>query len=108
MFLNFVLGTDLVEWQLKIASGEKLPLSQNDIPLRGHAFEARIYAEDPRGGFLPGAGQLLHLTTPEAAEDTRIETGKHYHQYAYLIKYVDLLITLFLGLIQFLFIFCRC
>ncbi|CAG9863400.1 unnamed protein product [Phyllotreta striolata] len=72
---EMITGTDLVEWQIKIASGEKLPLAQKDIPLRGHAFEARIYAEDPSGGFLPGAGRLLHLSPPEASDDTRIETG---------------------------------
>lgn len=64
-----------MEWQLKVASGEKLPLTQEEIKLKGHAFEARIYAEDPRGGFLPGAGPLLHLTTPEPQPDVRIETG---------------------------------
>ncbi|CAH0556999.1 unnamed protein product [Brassicogethes aeneus] len=72
---EMITGTDLVEWQIKIASGEKLPLNQEDIPLKGHAFEARIYAEDPRGGFLPGAGPLRHLTTPNPSEDVRIETG---------------------------------
>lgn len=64
-----------MEWQIKIASGEELPVKQEDIPLRGHAFEARIYAENPRGGFLPGAGPLLYLQTPEASTDVRIETG---------------------------------
>ncbi|CAG9825447.1 unnamed protein product [Phaedon cochleariae] len=72
---EMITGTDLVEWQIKIASGEKLPLTQEQIQSRGHAFEARIYAEDPRGGFLPGAGPLLHLVTPDVSEDTRIETG---------------------------------
>ncbi|XP_019871094.2 methylcrotonoyl-CoA carboxylase subunit alpha, mitochondrial isoform X1 [Aethina tumida] len=72
---EMITGTDLVEWQIKIASGEELPVKQEDIPLRGHAFEARIYAENPRGGFLPGAGPLLYLQTPEASTDVRIETG---------------------------------
>lgn len=72
---ELVTGTDLVEWQLRVASGEPLPLSQEEIRLSGHAFEARIYAEDPDGGFLPGAGPLLHLTTPKAQPDVRIETG---------------------------------
>lgn len=67
----------MVEWQLKIASGEKLPMNQEDIKLNGHAFEARIYAEDPRGGFLPGAGPLLYLQTPNPSEDVRIETGSY-------------------------------
>ncbi|XP_008544200.1 methylcrotonoyl-CoA carboxylase subunit alpha, mitochondrial [Microplitis demolitor] len=70
-----ITGLDLVEWQLKVAAGEKLPLAQRDITIRGHAFEARIYAEDPRGGFLPRAGPLLHLTPPEADENVRVETG---------------------------------
>ncbi|KAJ8934193.1 hypothetical protein NQ314_013510 [Rhamnusium bicolor] len=72
---EMITGIDLVEWQIKIASGEKLLLTQKEIPLKGHAFEARIYAEDPRGGFLPGAGPLLHLSTPASSKDVRIETG---------------------------------
>lgn len=48
---------------------------QSDILMSGHAFESRIYAEDPRGGFLPGAGPLIHMSTPEPASDVRIETG---------------------------------
>lgn len=68
-------GTDLVEWQIRVASGEELPLAQDQITRKGHAFEARIYAEDPEGDFLPGAGPLLLLTVPEESEDTRIETG---------------------------------
>lgn len=72
---EMITNTDLVEWQLKIASGEKLPVTQEDIKMHGHAFEARIYAEDPRGGFLPGAGPLKHLSTPTPAETIRIETG---------------------------------
>lgn len=50
-------------------------MTQEDITLSGHAFEARIYAEDPRGGFLPGAGPLRHLRPPQAATDVRVETG---------------------------------
>ncbi|XP_022912836.2 methylcrotonoyl-CoA carboxylase subunit alpha, mitochondrial [Onthophagus taurus] len=72
---EMITGTDLVEWQIKIASGEKLPLKQEEITLNGHSFEARIYAEDPSGGFLPGAGPLLYLSTPKPAEDVRVETG---------------------------------
>lgn len=72
---EMITGTDLVEWQLKIAAGEPIPLTQEQITMNGHAFEARIYAEDPRGGFLPGAGPLKHLTTPKAEEFVRIETG---------------------------------
>lgn len=70
------IGTDLVEWQIKVASGEPLPLTQEEIVLNGHAFEARIYAEDPRSGFLPGAGTIHYLSTPPVDPDTRIETGE--------------------------------
>lgn len=70
-----ITGTDLVEWQIRIAAGEPLPLTQDKIKRKGHAFEARIYAEDPRGGFLPGAGPLHHLSTPESSEFVRVETG---------------------------------
>ncbi len=67
-----ITGIDLVEWQLRVASGEPLPLRQQDIPLRGHAFEARLYAEDVPAGFLPATGTLDHLAFPAGA---RIETG---------------------------------
>uniref|UniRef100_A0A452QY67 Methylcrotonyl-CoA carboxylase subunit 1 n=1 Tax=Ursus americanus TaxID=9643 RepID=A0A452QY67_URSAM len=72
---EMITGTDLVEWQLRIAAGEKIPLSQEEISLQGHAFEARIYAEDPDNNFMPGAGPLVHLSTPQADLCTRIETG---------------------------------
>lgn len=70
-----ITGLDLVEWQLRVASGEELPLKQEQISLNGHAFEARIYAENPRNGFLPGAGQLLYLKPPQEADNVRVETG---------------------------------
>lgn len=60
---------------LQVAAGERLPLLQDDIILSGHSFEARIYAEDPNNDFLPGAGPLLHLSTPLPDQNTRIETG---------------------------------
>lgn len=72
---EMITGTDLVEWQLRVAAGERLPLLQDDIILNGHSFEARIYAEDPNNDFMPGAGPLLHLSTPQADAETRIETG---------------------------------
>jgi len=72
---EMVTNTDLVEWQLMVAQGEQIPLTQAEIPLKGHAFEARIYAEDPDNNFMPGAGPLLHLSTPAADPDTRVETG---------------------------------
>ncbi|XP_015126568.1 methylcrotonoyl-CoA carboxylase subunit alpha, mitochondrial [Diachasma alloeum] len=70
-----ITGLDLVEWQLNIAAGEKLPLTQDQLSINGHAFEARIYAEDPRGGFLPRAGPLVHLSPPKTSENIRVETG---------------------------------
>ncbi|XP_025162213.1 methylcrotonoyl-CoA carboxylase subunit alpha, mitochondrial isoform X2 [Harpegnathos saltator] len=70
-----ITGLDLVEWQLRVANGEELPLKQEEIHLNGHAFEARIYAENPRNGFLPGAGQLVYLTPPQATNNVRVETG---------------------------------
>lgn len=72
---EMITGTDLVEWQIRIASGEPLPVTQEQIIRRGHAFEARIYAENPRGGFLPGAGPLDHLSTPTPDQNVRVETG---------------------------------
>lgn len=60
-----ITGQDLVEWQLRIASGEKLPIiNQKDIPLIGHAFEARVYAEDPEDNFLPKSGLIKILKEP--------------------------------------------
>ncbi|XP_032578614.1 methylcrotonoyl-CoA carboxylase subunit alpha, mitochondrial [Drosophila sechellia] len=72
---EMITGTDLVEWQIRIAAGEPLPLKQSEITRRGHAFEARIYAENPRGGFLPGAGPLRYLSTPQPSNNVRVETG---------------------------------
>lgn len=67
-----VTGIDLVEWQLRVAAGEPLPLSQDGIALSGHAIEARLYAEDVPKGFLPATGRLTHLHFPDNA---RAETG---------------------------------
>lgn len=72
---EMITGTDLVEWQIRIASGERLPVTQDQITRKGHAFEARIYAENPRGGFLPGAGPLEHLSAPQSNQFVRVETG---------------------------------
>ncbi|GFG33095.1 hypothetical protein Cfor_12117 [Coptotermes formosanus] len=72
---EMVTNTDLVEWQFRVASGEKLPLSQEEICLRGHAFEARICAESPVNNFMPCTGILQYLTTPVPSTDVRVETG---------------------------------
>lgn len=98
---EMVTNMDLVEWQFKVcqtnflvsnntlfvflktdqnfrlqvANGEKLPVTQEDIKLNGHAFEARVYAEDPERGFLPGAGKLEYLSTPQESAHVRVETG---------------------------------
>jgi len=69
-----VTGLDLVEWQFRIAANEKLPLTQQQVPLQGHAVEARLYAEDPERGFLPSTGRLFALQFPQA-EGLRIDTG---------------------------------
>ena len=72
---EMVTGIDLVEWQLRVAAGEQLPKSQEQISLTGHAFEARLYAEDAARGFLPATGTLHHLKFPEAGPALRVETG---------------------------------
>lgn len=72
---EMVTGLDLVAWQLLIANGDPLPLAQDDVKVHGHAFEARIYAEDPDNEFLPSTGVLKHLRTPELSEHVRIDTG---------------------------------
>jgi 3-methylcrotonyl-CoA carboxylase alpha subunit len=72
---EMITGLDLVEWQLRVAAGEPLPLAQEDLTCSGHAIEARLYAEDPERGFLPSTGTLAHLRLPEPTEAIRIETG---------------------------------
>ena len=69
---EMVTGLDLVEWQIRVARGEKLPLTQEDIIFAGHAIEARLYAEDPDAGFMPQAGRIEHWRMPA---DVRIDAG---------------------------------
>ena len=73
-----ITGLDLVEWQFRIAAGDKLPLTQEQVPLCGHAVEARLYAEDPERGFLPSTGKLIALQFPHADGkngNLRIDSG---------------------------------
>ena len=72
---EMITGLDLVEWQLRVASGERLPLTQEQLSIDGHALEARIYAEDPDKGFLPSTGRLLHLAPPPESDHVRVDTG---------------------------------
>jgi len=71
---EMITGIDLVEWQLRIAAGENLPLAQQQLELNGHAVEARLYAEDPQHSFLPSTGRLLELRFPEEMH-IRIDSG---------------------------------
>ena len=70
-----ITGLDLVEWMIRVAAGEELPFSQDDITLTGWAIEARIYAEDPLRGFLPSTGRLIRYRPPAANDHVRIDTG---------------------------------
>jgi len=71
-----ITGVDLVEWQLRVASGEPLPATQDQLAITGHAFEARLYAEDVPAGFLPATGMLSHLQfAPDCRADTGVRAG---------------------------------
>ncbi|XP_004364436.1 3-methylcrotonyl-CoA carboxylase biotin-containing subunit [Capsaspora owczarzaki ATCC 30864] len=72
---EMITGQDLVEWQLRVACGQQLPLNQSQLRINGHAFEARVYAENPYKNFLPGTGPLLHLRPPAESSTVRVETG---------------------------------
>ncbi|KAL7645496.1 UNVERIFIED_CONTAM: hypothetical protein RMT77_003882 [Armadillidium vulgare] len=72
---EMITGTDLVEWQIRVASGERLPITQEDLSVNGHSFEGRIYAENPENNFLPGAGVLRRMAVPTLQPHIRIETG---------------------------------
>ena len=70
-----ITGEDLVEWQIQVADGHPLPKSQDELRLHGHAFEARLYAEDPQHDFLPATGTLTLLRPPATTEHVRVDTG---------------------------------
>jgi 3-methylcrotonyl-CoA carboxylase alpha subunit len=72
---EMITGQDLVEWQFRVADGEKLPLTQDQICVSGHAMEARIYAEDPANDFLPVTGTLSLLQPPRETDHVRVDTG---------------------------------
>ncbi len=72
---EMITGLDLVELQLRVAAGEALPFAQDDVDMRGHAIEARIYAEDAEREFLPATGKLIHLAFPQAGDQVRVDAG---------------------------------
>ncbi|MBN8464360.1 MAG: acetyl/propionyl/methylcrotonyl-CoA carboxylase subunit alpha [Dechloromonas sp.] len=72
---EMITGQDLVEWQLRVAAGQPLPLAQEQLQIRGHALEARIYAEDANKGFLPSTGRLIRLSPPAKSLNVRVDTG---------------------------------
>ena len=70
-----ITGLDLVEWQLRVAAGEPLPNTQNELAIHGHSIEARVYAENPDAGFAPSIGTLIHLAPPATSELVRVDSG---------------------------------
>jgi 3-methylcrotonyl-CoA carboxylase alpha subunit len=76
---EMITGHDLVEWQLRVAAGERLPVAQEELAIRGHAIEARVYAENPDKGFLPAIGRLSHMSMPAAVEFRRNADDNGFH-----------------------------
>jgi len=72
---EMITGLDLVEWQLRVAAGETLPRSQEQLAIRGHAIEARIYAENADNGFTPATGTIEYLETPQPSANVRLDAG---------------------------------
>jgi 3-methylcrotonyl-CoA carboxylase alpha subunit len=72
---ELITGIDLVEWQLRVAFGEKLPLNQDQIKFNGHAIEARVYAENPHKNFMPSVGRIRTWRTPDQSNGLRIDAG---------------------------------
>ncbi len=72
---EMITGLDLVEWQLRVAAGERLPRAQDQLDIDGHAIEARIYAEDPARNFLPASGTIRYLAEPAPSAHVRIDSG---------------------------------
>ena len=72
---ELITGIDLVEWQLRAACGEKLPMTQDQLTLNGHAIEARVYAENPRKNFMPSVGRIKTWRMPESSNGVRIDAG---------------------------------
>ena len=84
---EMITGLDLVEWQLKVAMGEPLPLQQHELQCLGHAVEARIYAEDPYNHFLPAPGRIMSLQWPADRQSVRVDAGVR--QGEYISSYYD-------------------
>src|ERR1700720_1903094 len=72
---EFITGIDLVEWQVRLAQGARLPKQQHEITQHGAAMEARLYAEDPQHGYLPSIGRITHLHWPDSAPGLRLDVG---------------------------------
>ena len=72
---ELITGTDLVEWQLRVAAGQPMPKTQEQLQIHGHAIEARLYAEDADRGFLPSTGTLRHLRLPQPGANVRVDAG---------------------------------